>query len=150
MGMEAWIRHFTDLELYGVIDTSDDLHMECIRYCYMNILQLELDNVTIEWNTHHIITNSVTWSPSGKPDVMYHFPQLYGAESYLQHYDAESYNEISAIAAEDLPGCLPMYKDIFESVVRERSLPEPNNIHEAATLLTTLLDCIEDELRDLR
>ena len=149
LGMEGWIAHFKDLESHGVIDTSDVLHVECIRFCYMKLLQHELNQIMLEWNTHHIRSNPLARSPSGKPDVMYQFPQLYGAQSYLQEYDTQTYEIVSSIASEQLEDCLPLYAEIFKSVVREHKLQEPVTLSNALTMLTTLLDCVETELNEL-
>ena len=46
----------------------------------MAILQRDLDHIRKDWNTHNIRHQSknVVEGPSGKPDIMFFNPELYG------------------------------------------------------------------------
>lgn len=38
-----WINYFKDMCDSGIFDPSHDFHKECIRFCFLNLLQNELD-----------------------------------------------------------------------------------------------------------
>ena len=72
-GMTTWIEHFKAIVAAGIIDTSNDLDIDCCRFCYMPLLRVELDEIKMLWNTHHIRTSRNQASPSGRPrrDVLH-------------------------------------------------------------------------------
>lgn len=38
-----WRNHFRDLQDTGVLDVSSPIHIECVRFCYLSIVQHQLD-----------------------------------------------------------------------------------------------------------
>ncbi|XP_064630795.1 uncharacterized protein LOC135489386 [Lineus longissimus] len=71
------INFFKDLRDSGLYQDGEPLHVECLRYCFMDVLQNELNRVAIEWNRHTLQVKRNCQSPRGKPDVMYFTPELY-------------------------------------------------------------------------
>ena len=51
--------------------------MECLWYCFHQLLQAELDRVKDHWNTHRIRKSRHDTVP-GRPDSLYFLPQLHG------------------------------------------------------------------------
>ena len=149
MGMSAWMNHFHELELHGIIDTSSKLHIELIRYCYMDLLRTELLKVQITWNTHHIRPVASSRSPCGKPDILYHFPRACGARSYLKDIDIELFNDLSALASDQLPHCVTPFKELFDSVRIDYHITTPTSLAGASRILALILDVIEDEMQTL-
>jgi len=70
-----WIELFKELRANGDFCDCDPLHTECLKVCFMDALQDELNNVAINWNLHPITLQQVD-SPSGKPDILYFLPEL--------------------------------------------------------------------------
>lgn len=77
-----WINYFKDMDYLGVFDTSDVVHLECARYCFLPIINRELYRVIQHWNEHTIRRNRNADCPSGKPDVMYFQPEIYQTRDY--------------------------------------------------------------------
>ena len=149
-GMRTWIDHFKEMEEFGVIDVSLSLVRECIRFCYLDLLRKELDIIRIKWNTHSIRPSTNDLSPSGKPDVMFHFPEVYHTASYLKELDQQSLHVLDAMLTRGETDCVPIYKNIFESVVEEKHLSSsPETLNEAADLLVLILDTVEEEMEQL-
>ncbi|MEQ2245180.1 hypothetical protein ILYODFUR_024921 [Ilyodon furcidens] len=48
--------------------------MSLVRYCFLGVLQKELDEYKQLWNTHTIRPVRQSKCPSGKPEAMYHLP----------------------------------------------------------------------------
>ena len=49
-----WMSFFNELEFQGTVDTSCDMAMECLWYCFHGVLQADFDAVKESWNTHSI------------------------------------------------------------------------------------------------
>lgn len=149
LSMRAWIDHFVQLDSVGIIDTSRATDIQCIRFVYLELLREELNTVTTLWNTHHIRPSSNGSTPSGKPDVMFHLPEVYSTQSFLKPVDEESLRILSEILTRELPDCLPIYQEIFQSIFDEKHLHLPKTLNEAAELLVLLLDTIDSETQNL-
>ena len=78
----TWINHFKDMADYGIIDNSDIVHIECIRYCFVQLIDSELDGVARHWNEHRIRKCKNVDLPAGKPDVLYFQPETFLARNY--------------------------------------------------------------------
>jgi hypothetical protein len=80
---------FKDLRDSGILDVSDVIHRECLKLCYMGIIQMELDQVRVRWNLHKVREMKHVLLPSGKPDFMYFNPEVYGALDMGLPFDEE-------------------------------------------------------------
>ncbi len=145
LAMEAWICHFAQLADSGVIDTSKQMDLECVRYVYMDLLRSELERTKVLWNTHYIRSSRLHQTPAGKPDVLYHLPELFGVHSHLKPLDNDSLAVLSPLLTTSLPTCGPLYQALFDSVMEELQLQKPTRLREAATILATILDTVEHE-----
>jgi len=58
----------------GMLDTSNVNHVECIRYCFMDVIQDELNNFLLFWNSHRIRHSAGAGCPGGVPDQLYFLP----------------------------------------------------------------------------
>ena len=67
-----WIDFFKDMSDLGLFNSTDSVHQECIRFCFMPILRNELNEVAEMWN-QHIIASSKFGNSSGlggRPDCL--------------------------------------------------------------------------------
>lgn len=71
---------FKPMKNDGILDTSDPLHIEVLRYCFAPIVDQELKRSVTEWNQHRIRQQKNIRSPCGIPNIMYHWPQKYKAK----------------------------------------------------------------------
>lgn len=81
---EWWISLFKDLASYGAFQSGNQKHVFCLQYCFMDLIQRDLDEVAMLWNSHTIRPSRMAECPSGIPDEMYFFPQNSGIS--LKHY----------------------------------------------------------------
>lgn len=63
----------------NVLNSTDPVHLECIRFCFMPLVQEHLDSFKNSWNIHLIQSQRRGELISRKPDVLFHQPVLYGA-----------------------------------------------------------------------
>ena len=81
-GADWWIQYFKDMRDCGEFRDNDPVHIECIRFCFMGILQSELHQVVRECNLHFIHCRKNAESPEGKPDIIFHNPLQFGTTDY--------------------------------------------------------------------
>ncbi|KAF6733686.1 hypothetical protein FQA47_015407 [Oryzias melastigma] len=63
-------------------------------FCFLGLIQDELDSTKETWNSHVIRPSSKEHVPHGRPDAMHLIPELYDTEDYL-----------SQVSEEDLARC---------------------------------------------
>ena len=78
-----WRRFFEDLDDNDLIDTSDPVVLDCIRFCFMPLIREDLNSICNEWNTH-LIAKSRNGGPSGRPNCMFYLHHLYDVENLLK------------------------------------------------------------------
>lgn len=140
-----WIAMFKDLRDNGIFQDQRPLHKECLKFCFMHILQSELDRIIIEWNTHCISSKRNAEGPKGKPDIMFFNPALYDSCNYGTPVDIEDANTfVDAFGIETgLQPCLPEFFELLH--ILKPDIVMPTNVEEATHLfeqLTQLLDNI--------
>ncbi|XP_062605262.1 uncharacterized protein LOC134267055 [Saccostrea cucullata] len=62
--------------------TGNFLDKNLIQFCFMRLIQDELNEVVHLWNTHRMRRNQNQVAPSGRPLTMYQIPHLYGTENH--------------------------------------------------------------------
>ena len=73
-----WIIFFKDMCAENVVDTSSTYHVEFLRFCFLGILQEELDETRRLWNNHFIRKSLNGECPGGRPDVLFYTPSPVG------------------------------------------------------------------------
>ena len=78
-----WRQFFAQLSDLVFIDAGDPVSRECIRYCFMNLLQQELNDFTERWNRQlqDGAPSKGANFPRGQPISLYHLPELFGSIS---------------------------------------------------------------------
>ena len=90
-----WINKFKDFQSLGLLDTSDPVHINCLRLCFMEVLQKHLDRIMEEWNVHIIQARKNNGNICDRPDKMYFIPEAFDTISY-----AAPFNEDEALRIE--------------------------------------------------
>ena len=65
------------------------IHRECLRFCFIDLIQDELNRVVLERNLPRIWPSTNLESPSGKPDILYFLLELKGGQDYSTPIDVE-------------------------------------------------------------
>ncbi|XP_065917342.1 uncharacterized protein [Dysidea avara] len=134
--------YFKALRESGELDDSSEYHIDCLRYCFMDLIQAELDYVAHEWNIHRIRPSN--HNPGGIPDKLYFFPEDEGTRSYrhtVSSDDVESAREWSVTKPCSVP---KEFTDLAEHVMSEDNISKPTNADEAIVLykhLKSVLSC---------
>ncbi|XP_035985476.1 uncharacterized protein LOC118558974 [Fundulus heteroclitus] len=106
---QFWMNLFQTFQDDGHF-TGDFLDKSLIQFCFLNLIQDELDDVVNTWNSHRIRPSAS--AASGRPVVMYSFPELHRAQDRLKPIVAD---EITVCMEECRPkGQYPCDETIFE------------------------------------
>lgn len=65
-----WMDYFSDLSSAGIYNPDHKFQKSCFQFCFMNLLQKELDNIAVSWNSHQIRSNTGS-CPAGIPNEIY-------------------------------------------------------------------------------
>ena len=80
-----WINYFKDLRDQGLYNDDDPVQVKCLRFCFLPVLQHELERVAKHWNLHKIRPSCNELSPHGRPDTIYLLPEMTNTMSYLHN-----------------------------------------------------------------
>ena len=133
-----WISFFKDLSDIGLFNSSDPVHVDCIRFCFMQILRNELDHVAEMWN-QHIIASSTFGNSSGpkrRPDCMFFLPHLYNSGDYKVPVNPQELEE-STMCPTDCS------VEFALTVMNALGLHLPNGVNEALDVYATLIKEVE-------
>ncbi|CAB4027725.1 Hypothetical predicted protein [Paramuricea clavata] len=139
-----------DLRGVGLFDDDDLIQRECIKFCFMEIIQIELHKVARNWNTHRIRPSNNAESPPGRPNVLYFNPEILGSQDYLIPVDIDE-REIAEEMCCTQPsprGCSDEFNALAEMIMEDEGLQMPTNANEGKGLYITLLRLIEETEND--
>ena len=74
--MSKYMVHQTTSPIY--INIMNLLFRELVRFCFMDVLQNDLNCVKDAWNCHRVRINNFVHSPCGKPNMLYSMPASFG------------------------------------------------------------------------
>ncbi|MEQ2312959.1 hypothetical protein AMECASPLE_036717 [Ameca splendens] len=112
--------------------------MSLVQYCFLGVLQKELDEYKQLWNAHTIRPVCQSKCPSGKPEAMYHLP----------HSGRNCGFPASAQALSQFNTLMPTagtpsddddeQENCFEELQRQSGLPPPLQWEAAVEIYITL------------
>ena len=121
-----------DLEVF---DSSEPTLLDCIRFYFMGILRKELTDIANEWNCHLLSPNRHS-TPSGKPEVIYFLPHLYGTTDHIISIKTAETDECV-----DITSAVPSdFSDEFGEFVG--TLMNENNMEMSLYVLSALDLCL--------
>jgi hypothetical protein len=137
-----WITFFKSLRDSRLFDDADPLHIECVRYCFMDVLQDELIQVAVQWNQHTLQVKKDCNSPRGKPDVMYFLPDLYDCQDHKVPCDSTEIQRCKQMYGHGRPlhGCSAEFIQLAQLLVPNAGRPKDST--EAAGLYEQLINAI--------
>ncbi|XP_077862084.1 uncharacterized protein LOC144343388, partial [Saccoglossus kowalevskii] len=86
---EWWRQYFASMVEERLFSSRNHLHKCLIRHCYLEIVQIELDQVITQWNNHPIRHQKELHVPCGIPNILYHCPELSGWRDMIQPVTTE-------------------------------------------------------------
>ena len=139
-----WISYFKDLEYRALFCNEDIIHVECLKFCFMSILQNELHEAAKLWNTHVIRPSHNEHSPSGRPDTLYCIPEATGTVNYLVNVENADIELVDKLCCDERPICLQEFEELALIVMEENGFLFPENHTDAEQLYLELVHALEN------
>ncbi|KAK1172320.1 hypothetical protein AOXY_G4861 [Acipenser oxyrinchus oxyrinchus] len=144
--MEFWISFFGDLKDNRIYD-GGFLDKSLLQFCFMGIIQDELDETARVWDSHVIRPSKNDKVPSGRPSVMYLLPELYRTYDYMSPIESVELQVCRSECTFRLPvPCDPDVYDMCNIVMAESHLDLPNEPYQALDLYIRLRNEINASL----
>ena len=125
----------------GIFDSSISYHVEAIRFCYMGILQNELNETISLWNSHRIRPVRNAECPGGRPDVLYF---LSGGDETRDCSFPVTINDFILGQLQCTPqaifGCTDELINLAIIALRQEGLSIPQTVDEAKHLYLLLIN----------
>ena len=136
-----WIKYFKDLRDAGIYCDADIIQEQCLKFCYMKIIQNELYRVLKHWNTHCIRRSVNLESPSGRPDTSYFLPEVNDTRDYATIVDDDDIEVAEEMCCLQNPvnGCEPEFNELATIIMEENGLNMPETYEEAHIVYLELL-----------
>ena len=141
-----WMEHFKELRESGLYCDSNPVHVDCLRFCYMDLIRDELHRFARLWNNHRIRPSINCESPSGRPDLLYYLPEVSATQNFLVPID----NDDVIMCEEELcdmnctSSCSKEFCQLANIIMNEESLMLPKDPMEARNLYLSLINHIDN------
>ncbi|KAK1154813.1 hypothetical protein AOXY_G27781 [Acipenser oxyrinchus oxyrinchus] len=141
------------MNLFGSLKDDDKftgnfLDKNLIQFCFLQIIQDDLNRTVHLWNNHRIRPSRNQVSPHGRPVIMYTLPHLHGAQSQLCNVTPE---QVGMCLEECTPkGPTPCDAIVFELcclLMQEHDCSAPTNPSDALVLYDFLRESIYSDLQ---
>lgn len=79
---DFYMQLFKKMEVDHLLDISNPLHIECLRYCFHSLVKEDILATRKEWNEHNIRKQSMRMFTGAKPNEMYDCPEKFRVLDY--------------------------------------------------------------------
>ncbi|KAK6167032.1 hypothetical protein SNE40_021142 [Patella caerulea] len=140
---EFWISLFKQLKIDGHYSGSF-IDKSLVQFCFMEIVQKELDDIFKVWNYHRI--RPTQYTTNGRPCILYNAPELFDTHDCL--ILVRDY-EVSACFEKCVCHKIPCDQEIYQLAnlyIAENSLKKPTDAYEALNLYMFLRNLFQMDL----
>ncbi|CAB3995690.1 Hypothetical predicted protein [Paramuricea clavata] len=117
--------------------------MQCLWFCFKNILQADLDSVKDNWNSHYIRRSRHDTIP-GRPNELYYLPENSGFQDHKCDVSEEQLRDMGIYC--ELPDDDNTFEQYFGYVMESQNLVPPSTWREALFLYNNLMHFADPEL----
>ena len=133
-----WINLFKDMLERGILNTSNPLQMECLWFCFSEILKQEMKFVKEHWNSHYI-RRSRRDTVAGRPDVLYFLTEYNDVEDHMKPLRAEQIQEMSGYCYDAQEIEDNVYQEYFTFLMEHGGILMPTSWEDAIFVYQQLL-----------
>lgn len=134
-----WIKFFKDMRSVGLFDDDDPLQVECLRFCFMEILKTELYRIAREWNLHRIRPSRNQDSPPGRPDILYFNPEATFTSDYMTIVNVNDLEVAESICTSEVPTSELLFSELAHMIMEDNNFTMPKTAEEAKDLYIDLM-----------
>ncbi|XP_033731739.1 uncharacterized protein LOC117321431 [Pecten maximus] len=143
---QFWMDSLSCLVEEGLFD-GYFLDRNLVQFCFLRLLQADLDEMAKTWNAHHIRPTKNQNCPHGRPLVMYSLPHMYNTTRYLQNLDER---KADACAEECVfrgnANCDIQIDELCRIYMIEKDWQFPCNLLEGISLYRNLRNAFQNDL----
>ncbi|XP_036977967.1 uncharacterized protein LOC119032650 [Acanthopagrus latus] len=123
--IKKWLTKYEAMMESGILELDNAIHINCLQYTHLPLLQEDLKIEQVLWNTHDIRKQRNAPGPFGKPDILHSLPPPgYGDmlcpvdEDLLDHAKTliGEREEASQVANQE-------FRDICHTILQKSSFP---------------------------
>lgn len=132
---------FKDMRDFGILDVSNALQIECLRFCFIPVIQEDLMLVMDTWNDHRI-RKQTTRSPAGRPSFLFDCPEYLGYSDMSMYADMSLLQNCEEIVSVQLPimGASDEFSELALEVMLMYNLHLPTSLQDAMDLFVNLVE----------
>ena len=142
----SWLNFFTGMFEIGLFSPTNILHQELLQFCFMDLLQNELNFIRHRWNSHRVRKMASVNCPSGIPDLLFSCPELKGGQDHKISISLDKItNAAEIIRFEDQHtfGPLDDFSELMLNIMFQTGYPHfPKNANDCLNLYGFLLSYI--------
>ncbi|KAJ8037931.1 hypothetical protein HOLleu_18876 [Holothuria leucospilota] len=135
---QFWMNLFQQLKEENEF-SGDLLDKSLVQFCFMNIIQNELNEVADLWNMHRMRRCRNAIAPNGRPLLMYNLPNQFGGTDHLQNVSRQQVRLCKDECT--FRGRLPCDETVFEiacTIMAEHNISPPEDTKEAEEIYKIL------------
>ena len=138
---DFYINLFRSMEHENNLDVKSKLHIECLRFCFGELIQQEILWAKKEWNEHRVRNMISRNKKGGIPNERFHWPEKFGAEDYKIPVNQEHVKYL----LENYAVKPQLYSPEFEELVNliMPNVKKPTTAEDAYYLYFDILDAID-------
>ena len=140
---QFWIELFESLVQFDAFHPGCVKETDCLRFCFMTLLQKDLDEVRRMWNTHRIRPSSGALCPPGIPDELFYLPLPPAVDCMMTNPRQLPIQVLQELeqprSCEDID-----FSSYLEYLCLFHGWMSPSNVEEALKLYFSLLPLITD------
>ncbi|XP_062522376.1 uncharacterized protein LOC134197129 isoform X2 [Corticium candelabrum] len=144
--IQWWMNFFKDMRMSADFDDSNQLHTDALRFCFMSVIDKELQSVKAEWNAHFIRPSKYCDAPRGIPNILYYYPELKGAQCYKNNVSPEQLAALQEYIVQPPPAICQEFSALATSVMQRDGLTMPNTANEECSWIDsmTVIICLKE------
>ncbi|XP_020555618.1 uncharacterized protein LOC110013572 [Oryzias latipes] len=133
---QFWMDLFGDLRESGNFNGSHE-HQCLLRFCFIYVLQIDLDECRDLWNKHRIRRSRPASCPGGIPNELYLLPHRYGSRDCgfaIEERDLDEARQVPDLCGD------PDIEQYLQEAGQQNGLQQPQDWESAIELYLTLKD----------
>jgi len=145
-----WRNLFRDMVDLGMLRIDDQVHVELLRFCFMNLIQRDLDTFTNLWNSHRIRHQGHIEVPSGIPSILFNQPERFDTHDYSHPLRCSlqciEHLQTSYTKPKSRLGCRDTFIPVLENLCEmdADALPTPETVDSAMELFAALCELTDN------
>jgi len=134
---------FDDLISFNSYDPADDAHLAVAEFCFMHIIQKELQDFVTDWNSHRIRKTITSGCPGGIPNELYDLPHLEGFSNHMRAVNEEEVETLFTEASAPLSTTSPYIRSLCIELCAINRRRLPGDRQSAINLFIEIINSIQ-------